>query len=140
MSRSSATRARRSALGTRFSLSGSSTFCSTDSHGNRAASWNMNDGSPARWTEPRVGASRPATRLSSVDLPQPDAPRMHTNSPWRTVSEMSSRAVTLPDPAANTFVTPSIRTVMRPAPSVDDAGPSSSSLSPAMTGMSLTAP
>ncbi len=100
----------------------------------------MNDGSPARWTEPAVGASRPATRLSSVDLPQPDAPRRHTNSPWRTVSEMSSSAVTLPDPDEKTLVTPSIRTVIRPASPMGDAGLSISFGSPVMTGTSLTDP
>ena len=34
-----------------------------------------------RRSRPRVGASSPATRLSSVDLPQPDAPSRQTNSP-----------------------------------------------------------
>ena len=38
---------------------------------------------------PLVGRSRSATRLSSVDLPQPEAPRRHTNSPRPTDSEMS---------------------------------------------------
>ena len=36
-----------------------------------------------RW--PAVGGSRPATRLSSVLLPQPEAPTRQTNSPRRTV-------------------------------------------------------
>ena len=37
--------------------------------------------SPARRSSPSVGVSRPATRLSSVDLPQPDGPITATNSP-----------------------------------------------------------
>ena len=36
---------------------------------------------------PAVGRSSPATRLSSVLLPQPDAPSRHTNSPGATSSE-----------------------------------------------------
>ena len=38
---------------------------------------------PRTSTRPDVGRSSPATRLSSVLLPQPDAPSRHTNSPGR---------------------------------------------------------
>ena len=82
-------------------------------HGKSAASWNMNEGSPSRSTVPRVGASRPATRLSRVDLPQPEAPMRHTNSPGRAMREMSSSAVIVPDPAGKTFVTLRSSTVVR---------------------------
>ena len=138
ISRSSATRSLRSPLGRRRSLRGSSTFRSTDSHGKRAASWNMNEGSPARWTEPRVGASRPATRFNRVDLPQPDAPRMETNSPALTVSEMSSSAVTVPVPLPKVLVTPSMRTVMRPAAPSGATGLVTAISSAASAGRSLT--
>ena len=37
--------------------------------------------SPASTISPSVGVSSPATRLSSVDLPQPDGPMTATNSP-----------------------------------------------------------
>ena len=110
ISSSSATRCWRTAFGTFRRRSGSSTLRSTFSHGNSAASWNMNDGSPSHSTVPDVGRSRSATRLSSVDLPQPDAPSRHTNSPRPTDSEMSSRAVTESPPLPNTLVTWSIRT------------------------------
>ena len=40
--------------------------------------------SPAITTSPSSGRSRPAMRLSSVDLPQPDGPITATNSPWAT--------------------------------------------------------
>ena len=39
-----------------------------------------------------MGASSPATRLSSVDLPQPEWPISVTNSPLATVREMSRSA------------------------------------------------
>ncbi|MDQ1726005.1 MAG: sulfonate transport system ATP-binding protein [Frankiaceae bacterium] len=42
-------------------------------------------------TVPEDGFSRPATMLSTVDLPQPDAPSRQTNCPAGTSSEMSSR-------------------------------------------------
>ena len=37
--------------------------------------------SPATMTVPPVGRSRPATRLSRVDLPLPDGPITATDSP-----------------------------------------------------------
>ena len=40
-------------------------------------------GRPVRCTSPAVALSRPATRLSRVVLPQPDAPTRQTNSPGR---------------------------------------------------------
>src|SRR5205807_10636993 len=47
--------------------------------------------SPTR-TAPEVGGSRPATTLSSVDLPQPLGPTIATNAPAGTDSEISSIA------------------------------------------------
>ena len=68
------------------SFSASSTLPRTVSHGNSAASWNIRPvRSACTSTVPGVGWSRPATRLSSVLLPQPDAPSRQTNSPRRDV-------------------------------------------------------
>src|SRR5215813_14476929 len=45
---------------------------------------------------PVVGGSRPASRLSAVDLPQPEGPRNVTSSPPRTSSPKSSRTFFAP--------------------------------------------
>src|SRR5207244_3985254 len=45
---------------------------------------------------PALGASRPASRFSAVDLPQPEGPRKVTNSPPRTSSAKSSRTFFAP--------------------------------------------
>ena len=58
------------------------------SHGNSAGSWNMSATRPDADTSPEVGCSSPATRESSVDLPQPDAPIRQVNSPGETSSEI----------------------------------------------------
>ena len=68
--------------GTPAQLEASSMLPATVSHGNSAASWNIERRvDRRRSTVPAVGWSRPATRLSSVLLPQPEAPTRHTNSP-----------------------------------------------------------
>jgi hypothetical protein len=41
---------------------------------------------------PLLGAMRPATILSKVDLPQPDGPSRHTNSPSPMLVVMAARA------------------------------------------------
>ena len=64
--------------------SGSSTLPATISHGNSAGSWNISAGASARRRRrsgPGSGRSSPATRVSRVLLPQPDAPTRQTNSP-----------------------------------------------------------
>ena len=71
----------------------------TVSHGNSAGSWNIRAVRPSTSTRPAVGRSSPATSVSSVDLPQPEAPTRQTNSPARTSSEMRSRASTALAPA-----------------------------------------
>ena len=43
----------------------------------------------------RVAGVRPATMLSSVDLPQPECPMIETNSPLRTVND-TSRSTSVP--------------------------------------------
>ena len=77
------------------SFSGSSTLAAAVRQGSSAASWNMSAVRPSTSIVPDVGSSSPATSESNVDLPQPEAPTMHTNSPRPTVSEMPSRASTL---------------------------------------------
>ena len=52
----------------------SSTLAAAVSHGKSAASWNSSAGPAIDETSPRVGVSSPAIRLSSVVLPQPEAP------------------------------------------------------------------
>src|SRR5262249_24622526 len=45
---------------------------------------------------PEVGGSKPASRFSAVDLPQPDGPRNVTSSPPRTSRAKSSRTFLAP--------------------------------------------
>ena len=93
MSSSSLARSWRSALGTPRSRRASSTLPRTVSQGNSADSWNMSAGRGRRRRPcPAVGWSSPASRLSSVLLPQPEAPTRQTNSPGATSREMRSRA------------------------------------------------
>src|SRR5580693_9128571 len=61
-------------------------------------------------TSPEVGCSRPATRASNVDLPQPDAPIRQVNSPGGTSSDTWSSAWTAELPRPNTLETPVNRT------------------------------
>ncbi len=77
------------ASGRRSLESPSETLSSTRRQGSRRASWNIRrtSGLPGRGscrsssTEPAVGSSSPASRRSSVLLPQPLCPTMATNSP-----------------------------------------------------------
>ncbi len=104
---SSSARCRRSRRPRPASCSGSSTLRRAVSHGSSAASWNMNDGRAVPSdTSPAVGSSSPATRLSSVDLPQPDAPSRQTNSPGSTCRSMPRSAVTASAPCPNVLPTP----------------------------------
>src|SRR5262245_11352405 len=63
---------------------------------------------PSMAISPLSGMRNPATRLSSVVLPQPDGPSSVINSPRRTVSDTSLSAVMLP----KRFVTPSSSTAV----------------------------
>ena len=92
MRSSSLARSSRSALGTPARRSARLTLPRTDSQGNSADSWNMSDVRPDTVTVPAAGVSRPASRLSSVLLPQPEAPTRQQNSPGTTSREMRSRA------------------------------------------------
>ncbi len=78
-------RGRASALAVPASSSGRATLASAVAQGIRVGAWNTTAVSPWPWlastARPRVGASRPASSLSAVDLPQPDGPIRATVSP-----------------------------------------------------------
>src|SRR6185369_10106803 len=88
-------------------------FWRTVSQGNSALCWNTTPRSgpgrstncPSTRTAPLVGCSNPATRLSSVDLPQPLAPTMATNSLRATWRSIALKAVMRPLRESNTLVT-----------------------------------
>ncbi len=65
---------------------------STTPHCRRTADWSR---APRSWpsysTLPETGLSKPISRRSRVDLPQPLGPTIATNSPARTSKETSSR-------------------------------------------------
>ena len=77
------------------------TFASTVFQGSRASVWNMklvpfaipSTSRPPTRTLPALGWSRPATRVSVVDLPQPVGPTTAQNCPGSTVRFTSRRAV-----------------------------------------------
>ena len=85
---------------------GTSMLAPTVSHGKSEASWNI---IATRWaptsTAPSEGSSRPATRESSVLLPQPEAPTIARNSPTPTATLIPSMAVTAPLPPPKVLVT-----------------------------------
>src|SRR5262249_30302859 len=76
------------------------------SHGNSPGSWNISATLPPTLIWPAVGLSRPATRDSSVDLPQPDAPIRQLNSPGAAVRVTRSRARTAVPPRPYVLETP----------------------------------
>src|SRR5690606_35096904 len=96
-------------FGTPRSFRASSMFLPAVSQGNSACSWNISAGRPSVVMVPALGRSSPATRLSRVDLPQPDAPSRVTNSPGATSRLMSSSTSCCPVGFANDFETCSIR-------------------------------
>ena len=74
-----------------------------DDHGISVGDWNTiasrlpgipvaAKGPPHQRSNPDVGVSRPAIRCSSVDLPQPEGPRIDRNSPRRTSRSTGSSA------------------------------------------------
>src|SRR5690625_2217092 len=71
-------------------------FSVTVSHGNNPCSWNTTEGLLRVVMLPRGWFSRPATRRSNVDLPQPDGPSTHTNSPSAMSREISSSTIRIP--------------------------------------------
>src|ERR1700756_2328573 len=68
-------------------------------------------GLPSIDTWPVVGSSQPATMRRSVDLPQPEAPIMQTNSPFEIARSTGASASISSSPTAKRLVTP--RTVKR---------------------------
>src|SRR5688572_25625606 len=103
----------RSATGRPWSTRPNSTLPATVSQGNRTYSWKTTPrsapgpttGLPSTRTVPALGVRKPATMLRSVDLPQPDGPRMHTNSRSATSRSMSTRAGDVWQSAANDLLT-----------------------------------
>src|SRR6266849_1914409 len=87
---------------------------STVNQGKSAASWNTTQrrgsgrltGCPRNSTSPRVGPSKPATMLRSVDLPQPDGPRTAANSLGAMARSIPSSATSRPDRPLNSLKTP----------------------------------
>ncbi len=99
-------------------------FPAAVSHGNSADSWNISAARPPVTSiEPALTGSSPATRFSSVDLPQPDAPSRQTNSPGATVRSMPS-STGMPASLPNHLDTPFSRT----AASVSVRAPGASSI------------
>ena len=111
------------------SRSGSATFCATVRYGSTWNAWNTKPtcvrrnavsassssarrSAPATTTVPASGASRPAITLSSVDLPEPDSPRIATSSPRTTSSVTRSSTVRGRGPG-NDLVTPERRITVR---------------------------
>src|SRR5260370_42047967 len=56
--------------------------------GTDARSW------PSSSTRPASGISKPASKRSSVVLPQPEGPRSAKNSPWKISSDSAATALT----------------------------------------------
>ena len=84
-------------FGVPASFNASSTLPRAVNHGNNADSWNIKPVCSASTViSPAVGRSRPAIRLSSVLLPQPEAPSRQTNSPGAT-SRLTRSSAATPD-------------------------------------------
>src|SRR5262245_53383373 len=62
-------------------------------------------------TDPTVGTSRPASKASSVVLPEPEAPRMATASPAGISNDTSCRIVSVVAPVETCFVKPAAFTM-----------------------------
>src|SRR5215472_4480789 len=102
-------------LGTPWNNGPSETLPITDFQGSSASAWNMKlvplvmpeTGTPPTRTLPSLGLSRPATRVSVVDLPQPVGPTTAQNCPGST-DRLTSRKAVYREPAGVTkrLVTP----------------------------------
>src|SRR5579875_1834995 len=66
---------------------------------------------PCHRTSPELGLSRPASRPRSVDLPEPDAPMIATNSPRSIVKSRPRRISTVVDPVRKLLRNPSTTTI-----------------------------
>src|SRR6266498_846211 len=91
---------------------------------------------PSARISPEVGATNPATALSSVDFPQPEGPRRQTSSPRATSRSMPSSATMSP----NAFVTPRISMAcVIPSPVEGEGSPAGRGFL-AVLGMTLSLP
>src|SRR5262249_3951790 len=89
------------------------TLLHTVAHGKRVGSWKtrMRDGSgrsttaPSARIDPVVGGSRPDTKRSSVDLPQPAGPSLATKSPAQTERLIDSSTGSREPPRSNSWLT-----------------------------------
>src|SRR4051812_26635005 len=96
-------------------------FSLTVSQGKSAKSWNTMPrsgpgaviGAPYISTVPADGVSKPAIILSKVDLPHPDAPIRHTNSPLLIVRLTSRSASTVCSPITKRLLRPLTASVGR---------------------------
>ena len=98
-------------------------FSRTVSQGNSVYDWNTMPrsapgpvtGVPSSSTWPGVGRSRPATMRSSVDLPQPEGPRMVMKSLSATASVVgcSASVGVPPRTPGNVRPTPSISNLLK---------------------------
>lgn len=103
-------------------------FSCTEYHGNSVGCWNTtprsvpgpSTGLPSTLTEPSVGSRKPASRRSSVDLPQPEGPTRHTISP-SPKRRVISRSASTSDPVCVRYVTPTFSTsITCPPPTTPD--------------------
>src|SRR5688572_666351 len=67
-------------------------------------------GTPRMAMRPALGARRPASSITSVDLPQPEGPTMDRNSPGRMSNDTPSSAHTSPSRVAKRRDTPATST------------------------------
>jgi hypothetical protein len=74
---------------------------------------------PHQDSDPALGAMRPAIRLSSVVLPQPEGPSSVRNSPARMSRSTGASARV---PFAKTFSAPAMATIGAPTPSSAERG------------------
>ena len=71
--------------------------------------------SPEMCTVPSLGKSSPATKFSSVVLPDPERPISPTNSPCRICSDTSRTAQMSSEPTRKRRLTPRTSTISSPA-------------------------
>src|ERR1035437_4348321 len=77
----------------------------------RPSSSSANRSTPSRCTLPALGVSNPASRPSSVDLPEPEAPTMATASPAMTARSISCKIASWPAPFGTTLDRPAAFTI-----------------------------
>ena len=119
------------------------TFSSAVKVGTRLKNWNTNPtrsrryvvsscafsaamSAPATTTDPPVASSIPPITFSSVVLPDPDGPRMTTNSPGATSSATPRNASTATAPVPYRFVQPDTATAGAPDRAASSAAAASS--------------